>query len=76
MYYTSKQYKTIIYFFLSKNFTKILETLFWGIDDLQIMQDALESVFENYIQMGMEMVLLFSLYSAILVWKSILQLEG
>ena len=55
----------MIYFLLSNNFTKILEPLFWGIADLQILQVAPESVFEKYIQMGLEMVLL-----------SIFQLEG
>ena len=53
-----------------------VETLFWGIDDLQIMKVALQTVFENRIQIRLEMVLSFLLYSAILVWNSILQLEG
>ena len=42
-----------------------VEPLFWGIDDLQILQVAPESVFENHIQMGLEIVLLFSLYDGI-----------
>ena len=67
IYYTSNQYKIRIYFLSLKNFTKLLEPLFWGLDDLQIPQVAPESVIENYIQIRLEMVILFSLYPAILI---------